>query len=106
MTLTVPEFLRRFLLHVLPIGFVRIRYFGLFAHRRRKEWLPLCLRLLNASAPQASASTPTAMVRPLWNCPACGAPMKVIERLTPLEAKLRAPPNVCTNVYRPQPASA
>jgi hypothetical protein len=92
MTLTVHEFLRRFLLHVLPIGFVRIRYFGLFAHRRRKEWLPLCLRLLNASAPQASASTPTAMVRPLWNCPACGAPMKVIERLTPLEAKLRAPP--------------
>ena len=53
MTLTVPEFLRRFLWQVLPIGFVRIRYFGLFAHRRRKELLPLCLRLLNASAPQA-----------------------------------------------------
>ena len=46
MTLTVDEFLRRFLLHVLPPGFVRIRHFGWMAHRRRGALLPLCVRLL------------------------------------------------------------
>jgi hypothetical protein len=92
MTLGVPEFLRRFLLHVLPIGFVRIRYFGLFAHRRRKELLPLCLRLLDTSTTHASALTPAAVDRPLWTCPVCGGPMKVIERLTALQVRLRAPP--------------
>ncbi len=40
------EFLRRFLLHVLPPGFVRIRHFGFLAHRRRARHLPLCFRLL------------------------------------------------------------
>jgi hypothetical protein len=94
MTLSVEEFLRRFLLHVLPIGFVRIRYFGLFAHRRRKELLPLCLKLLAASTPHRStpAPVPVATNRPLWTCPVCGGPMKVIERLTWLEVRLRAPP--------------
>ena len=93
MTLSVHEFLRRFLLHVLPIGFVRIRYFGLFAHRRRKELLPLCLRLLEASTPRVSAPpAPGKLERPLWNCPVCGGPMKVIERLTPRQLRLRAPP--------------
>lgn len=91
MTLSVHEFLRRFLLHVLPIGFVRIRYFGFFAHRRRKQLMPLCLKLLGASVPPSSA--PAAVVaRPLWTCPVCGGPMKVIERLTPLQLRLRAPP--------------
>jgi hypothetical protein len=42
MTLTAEEFLRRFLLHVLPRGFVRIRFFGLLANRRRATLLPLC----------------------------------------------------------------
>jgi putative transposase/transposase-like zinc-binding protein len=93
MTLSVHEFLRRFLLHVLPIGFVRIRYFGLFAHRRRKELLPLCLRLLDESTPQVSAPpAPPALERPLRNCPVCGGPMTVIERLTPRQLRLRAPP--------------
>jgi len=46
MTLSVDEFLRRFLLHVLPRGFVRIRHFGFFAHRRRAALLPLCRQLL------------------------------------------------------------
>ena len=49
MTLPVNEFLRRFLLHVLPPGFVRIRHFGLMAHRRRGVSLPLCLQLLAQS---------------------------------------------------------
>ena len=49
MTLPVDEFLRRFLLHILPSGFVRIRHFGLMAHRRRGVSLPLCLQLLAKS---------------------------------------------------------
>ena len=46
MTLASQEFLRRFLLHVLPRGFVRIRFFGFMANRRRATLLPLCQRLL------------------------------------------------------------
>ena len=46
MHLPVDEFLRRFLLHALPRGFVRIRHFGFFAHRRRATLLPLCFQLL------------------------------------------------------------
>src|SRR6266581_3663158 len=49
MTLPVNEFLRRFLLHVLPPGFVRIRHFGFLAHRRRGASLPLCFQLLAES---------------------------------------------------------
>ena len=92
MTLNVHEFLRRFLLHVLPTGFVRIRYFGLLAHRRRKELMPLCLQLLAASAPPDSPPPADSPNRPMWTCPVCGGPMKVIERLTPRELRLRAPP--------------
>ena len=55
MSLSVEEFLRRFLLHVLPRRFVRIRYFGFFAHRRRAECVPLCAALL---AKAASLSRP------------------------------------------------
>ena len=48
MTLPVEEFLRRFLLHVLPRGFVRIRHFGFLANRQRAILLPLCFQLLHA----------------------------------------------------------
>jgi len=82
MTLSAHEFLRRFLLHVLPIGFVRIRYFGLFAHRRRKELLPLCLKMLAVSAPTGTAPPSLPSGSPTWICPICGGPMKVVERLT------------------------
>jgi len=46
MSLPVEEFLRRFLLHTLPQGFVRIRHFGLLANRKRAALLPLCFHLL------------------------------------------------------------
>jgi hypothetical protein len=92
MTLSVPEFLRRFLLHVLPVGFVRIRYFGLFAHRRRKELLPLCRQLLAAPTPPVSPCVFAVPECPLWTCPVCGGPMKVVERLTASQIWLRAPP--------------
>ncbi len=96
MTLSVDEFLRRFLLHLLPEGFVRIRNFGFLANRRRATTLPLCFQLLG-SAPQteqeASSATDTT---PLWLCPRCGGPMRVIERLTAAEIQLRSPPALAT----------
>ena len=46
MTISADEFLRRFLLHVLPKGFVRIRFFGFMASRRRTAPLPQCQELL------------------------------------------------------------
>jgi hypothetical protein len=57
MTLAVEEFLRRFLLHLLPRGFMRIRNFGFLANRQRAMLLPLCLRLLQNAA---EISAPTA----------------------------------------------
>jgi hypothetical protein len=90
MTLSVEEFLRRFLLHVLPLRFVRIRHFGFFAHRRRATLLPLCFQLLAASAlPRTPRGDSTQL---LWQCPQCGGPMTTIERLSPIQARLRSPP--------------
>jgi putative transposase len=54
MTLSLDEFLRRFLLHILPQGFVRIRNFGFLANRRRATLLPLCFHHLGSKQqPQA-----------------------------------------------------
>src|SRR5450631_670695 len=63
MTLPLEKFLRRFLLHLLPPGFVRIRNFGFLANRRRAAFLPLCAQLLNAApesvlVPVTAASDP------------------------------------------------
>jgi hypothetical protein len=73
MTLAVEEFLRRFLLHLLPRGFVRIRNFGFLANRRRAELLPVCFRLLQQSdQPAASTNSPAALpIHSLWQCPLC-----------------------------------
>jgi predicted Zn-ribbon and HTH transcriptional regulator len=96
MTLEVNEFLRRFLLHVLPPGFVRIRHFGLMAHRRRGALLPLCLKLLAESGRVRTEAPPegvaTSSLQQLWNCPHCGGPMVLIERLSPIQLRLRSPP--------------
>lgn len=60
MTLEAVEFMRRFLQHVLPQGFVRIRQFGFLANRVRKEKLALCRSLLNAQSPVTNPSAPAA----------------------------------------------
>jgi hypothetical protein len=91
--LSVDEFLRRFLLHLLPEGFVRIRNFGFLANRRRATTLPLCFQLLGA-APQTEQAASTARPSDLWSCPKCGGPMMVVGRLTPAEIQLRSPPEV------------
>jgi Putative transposase/Transposase zinc-binding domain len=86
MTLSSQEFLRRFLLHVLPRGFVRIRSFGFLANRRRATLLPHCQRLLlHNLAPPAPALTPSALPQPAcFRCPKCATPMLIVERLSAL----------------------
>jgi len=89
MTLPVSEFLRRFLLHTLPRGFVRIRHFGLLANRRRAELLPLCRQLLEAGSHEGAPTPAATESRPpaTWRCPLCGGPMILIERLTALQIR-------------------
>jgi hypothetical protein len=95
LTLSLDEFLRRFLLHILPKGFVRIRNFGFLANRKRAKLLPLCFHLLGAT-PQPQVESPASGSKgsPSWRCPKCGGPMKVIERFTAAELQLRSPPTV------------
>lgn len=84
MTLSAGEFLRRFCLHVLPKGFVRIRFYGFLAPRCRTGALARCRRALDASPPPAlsipTADTPTSVTLP--PCPHCGGVMVVVERRT------------------------
>jgi hypothetical protein len=83
MTLAATEFLRRFFLHVLPKGFVRIRHFGFLANRFRASRLALSRQLL-ASSSATDERTRTCDVDSenacLWHCPRCGASMIVIQR--------------------------
>jgi hypothetical protein len=83
MTLAAEEFIRRFLLHVLPKGFVRIRHYGWMANRGRRQRAALCRSLL-AAGPlpvEASATTSAAQRR----CPICGGAVEVIEMIIPRE---------------------
>ena len=91
LTLSLDEFLRRFLLHLLPKGFVRIRNFGFLANRRRAILLPRCFHLLGA-AQRPQVDQDTAASNDLWCRPKCGGPMVVVERLTAAEIQLRSPP--------------
>jgi len=61
------EFIRRFLLHILPPGFVKVRYYGLYASRCRKEKLNRCRQLLGAIEPAAAEEQAG-----IYTCPACG----------------------------------
>jgi hypothetical protein len=84
MTLAADEFIRRFLIHVLPTGFHRIRHYGLFASGKRAENIARARQLLNSPAPQteardpdaAQADEPPTLAHP---CPCCGGRMIIIE---------------------------
>jgi len=82
MTLKASEFIRRFLIHVLPGGFHRIRHYGLFASATRVESVKHARALLNAPIPQndardaADADQPQTLSQP---CPHCGGRMIIIE---------------------------
>jgi hypothetical protein len=97
MTVSRDEFLRRFLLHLLPKGFVRIRHFGFLANRRRAALLPLCFAALHTTPTKNELETSTApTAHPLWRCPQCGGPMAVVERFTAAQLQLRSPPLLAT----------
>ena len=98
MTLLADEFIRRFLLHVLPERFVRIRHYGLFANRHRASQLERCRDLLGQPAAQAQVQ---ARVREDWQarcvrltgrdptlCPVCGqGHLRRVEELAPVSAR-------------------
>ena len=95
MTLAADAFIRRFLLHVLPTGFHRIRHYGLFANGQRTENLARARELLDLPQPNAKETEPdteddqpTSLAQP---CSCCGGPMIVIETFQP-GCPPRAPP--------------
>ena len=95
MTLSSEEFMRRFLWHVLPSGFHRIRHYGLIANAERKDNLVKARELLHV-VPDANAQThspdaPVGIVQPTFVCPDCGAPMLIIDTLVRGQ-RIRAPP--------------
>jgi hypothetical protein len=99
MTLATDEFIRRFLLHVLPQGFHRIRHYGLFANGGRSENLAQVRHLLEVEQhrdqpEQDDEAEPPP--RPTYTCPSCGGPMVIIEtfepRYTQWGHRTRAPP--------------
>ena len=92
MTIAAEEFLRRFMLHVLPRRFVRIRFSGFLANRRRRQLLPLCQQLLEATPQQPSETPGSSETKPTptWLCPCCGGAMVVIEKLTAQQIRRRS----------------
>ncbi len=93
MTLRADEFLRRFLLHVLPTGFHRIRHYGLLANAARADSLALARKLLDQPAPEPKPATDRASP-PTFLCRHCGAPMIILETM-PRPRHIRAPPVPC-----------
>lgn len=91
MTIDAAEFLRRFLLHILPKRFQRIRHYGLFANRHRKQRLETCRRhLASDSLPTANEGALPASAEPTAicetnRCSRCGAPSLIRRKLTPLQ---------------------
>jgi hypothetical protein len=75
MTLTAEAFIRRFLLHVLPKGLVRIRHYGWMANRRRRECAALCRALLGVEPSEPTATSDA----PVRRCPHCGGTIEIVE---------------------------
>lgn len=84
MTLTAEEFIRRFLLHVLPKGLVRIRYYGWMANRCRNERAARCRALLAAAEPD-----PPGEAAPARRCPHCGGAVETVDVIAPRERRRR-----------------
>ena len=101
MTLDSVEFVRRFLMHVLPSGFVRVRHYGLLANRHRQEKLARCRELIDAAKTLQADTAPTepssvkppaseTTVTPTRVCPHCGSGrMVVIGEIPPLPKAAR-----------------
>ena len=96
MSLSTGEFMRRFLLHVLPSGFHRIRHYGLLANARRKTHLATARELLHSPAADVPLhstedATATGSAQPTFRCRHCGAPMLILETLARVP-HIRGPP--------------
>ena len=93
MTLDVHEFMRRFLLHVLPHGFHRIRHYGIIANAGRKKNLAKARELLGviADLPPPEVAEAAVTTRPTFVCPHCGAAMSIVDTLVHRQP-IRAPP--------------
>ncbi len=87
MTLGTDEFIRRFLIHVLPDGFHRIRHYGLFANANRAANIALARQLLGVPDPAPSSGesgTDGGHEDKAWNtCPCCGGRMIIVETFEP-----------------------
>jgi hypothetical protein len=87
---------RRFLLHLLPRSFMRIRNFGFLANRRRAALLQLSFQLLAGLLDIPAPTAPPAADHPCsttyWNCPVCGGSMRVVERISSTQLLPRSPP--------------
>ena len=94
MTISADEFIRRFLLHVLPKGFHRIRHYGLLAGATRKAHLDQVRQLLGVAPPATDAPVDSLDVRP--PCPCCGGHMVVIETFERW-CRPRGPPHCVTS---------
>jgi len=90
MTVSADEFIRRFLVHVLPKGFVRIRHFGFMANYQRSSSLDLCRQRLEMLP--VIRSTEIAPAVSSWVCPKCGGTMTIVERVTAVQLKWRFVP--------------
>ncbi|ABE46683.1 IS91 family transposase [Polaromonas sp. JS666] len=103
MTLDAQEFMRRFLLHVLPAGLHRIRHYGLLANGNRKECLGLARELLlgaaeatvQAQTANAQAATEPASPRPIFVCMRCARPMTILQTFVRGESIRAPPPRAC-----------
>ncbi len=92
MRLDTSEFIRRFLIHILPLGFHRIRHFGLLSNHCRRENLRLIRKQLSNDEPnETTTEKPEANDTPTFVCPTCHAPMTIVELLRRFE-RPRAPP--------------
>lgn len=84
MTLDAVEFIRRFMLHILPSRFIKIRHYGFMSNSNRKTKIPLCRKLLNQPAPMTTDSTNCGHESQiLCQCPKCHGKLILIGRIRP-----------------------
>ena len=91
MTLAADEFLRRFLIHILPHGFHRIRHFGLLANHQRKRNLQIIRDLLEVVVEEPALTPQSTTQTPAFVCRTCGTPLIIIQ-IIDRPQRSRAPP--------------
>jgi len=125
MTLAASEFIRRFLLHTLPSGFMRIRHYGFLANRHRRTKLALCRQLLQRASTAEAESTPVQRAFPLQDqasipaaleeplvllCPACAdgrlQTIEIIGRPSPINSSVRLSKRLRNHSSSPRPPPA